>query len=163
MLCGDVDRLYHALRKDHPTPPSGACRHLNHVRSIARYYQGMNQQERLLMLAWAKKEESGIGMIPLALSGIPFFGLLFGSRIQEPLSRLPVWAVFSIWGVASLLLLSGFYLHQRQKAYTMLHIVLLEQAVKQAEAPPSRRRSRPTLSEPPEARPDPPTSPMAPH
>lgn len=134
MLRGDVDRFYRSLRKDHPTPPPGACRHLDHVRPIAEYYAGMTQKERLLLLAWAKKEESGIGIIPLALSGIPFFGLLFGARIQEPLSKLPVGVIFTLWATAAVLLVLGFYLHQRQKAYTAMHIVLLEQAIKRSEA-----------------------------
>lgn len=133
MLRGDVDCFYHALQRDHPIPPSGHITKLDHVRAIAEYYAGLPQSERLLLLAWAKKEESGIGMIPLALSAIPFLGLLLGTRVQEPFAKTSVWVVFSLWGVASLVLLLGFYVHQRQKAFSMLHIVLLEQAIKQGE------------------------------
>lgn len=161
MFRGDVDRFYHSLRRAYPTPPAGPCRHLDQVRSIARYYAAMTQEERLLMLALAKKEESGIGIIPLALSGIPFFGLLLGSRIQEPLVRTPIWLIFTLWGLAALLLVAGFYLHQRQKAYTMLHIVLLEQAIKRAETkeaarhaspPPPPQQKQNSLSKPPPAK-----------
>lgn len=161
MLRGDVDRLYHSLRKDHPTPPPGPFLHLDHVRSVAEYYAGMTQEERKLLLAWAKKEESGIGMIPLALSGIPFFGLLLGSRIQEPLSRLPVWVIFTLWGLAALLLVAGFYIHQRQKAYTTMHIALLEQAIKEESPQVTARPPSDPIPEAvqPEADPTPPPVP----
>jgi hypothetical protein len=162
LLRGDVDRFYRALRADHPTPPPGPCRRLDHVREIARYYAGISQQERLLLLAWAKKEESGIGMIPLALSGVPFFGLLFGTRLQEPIVHWSIWGIFGVWTLAGLFLVAGLYIHQRQKAYSMLHIVLLEQAIKQAEAEASGSKS-PALhaphTEPPERQP---TAPPAP-
>ena len=134
MLRGDVDRFYRAIRRDHPDPPPGPIRRLDHVRAIADYYARISQQERLLMLAWAKKEESGIGIIPLALSAIPFFGLIVSSRLQELLSQLPIWQIFAIWLLFGTLVLLGFYIHQSQKAYTTLHIALLEQAIKQAEA-----------------------------
>lgn len=134
MLRGDVDRFFRALRQDHPTPPRGQIRHLDHVREIARYYAGISQEERLLLLAWAKKEESGIGLIPLTLSAVPFFGLLIGSRIQEPVASLPLWAIYGLWGIAGLVMVVGIYVHQRHKAYTMLHITLLEQAIKRGEA-----------------------------
>lgn len=138
MWRGDVHRFYRALRQDHPSPPPGPCRRLDHVREIAAYYEQMTQTERLLLLAWAKKEESGIGVIPLALSAVPFFGLLLGSRVQEPLSTVSIWYVYVLWVVFGLLLVGGLYLHQRQKAYTMLHVVLLEQAIKRGEAEAKR-------------------------
>lgn len=142
MLRGDVDRFYHHLRKDHPQPPAERVHRLDHVREIAAYYARLPQSERLLLLAWAKKEESGIGVIPLALSSVPLFGLIFSARIDDPLGRVPTWAIFLLWGVFGLLLVAGFYVHQRQKAYSMLHIVLLEQAIKQGEAEAAARAVR---------------------
>lgn len=134
MWRGDVDRFLCALRQDHPVPPRGRIHRLDHVREIAQYYAGMSQSERLLLLAWAKKEESGIGIIPLTLSAVPFLGLLMGSRIQEPITRLPLWAIFGLWGLAGMVMVAGIYIHQRHKAFTMLHITLLEQAIKRGEA-----------------------------
>lgn len=134
MLRGDVDRFYRAVRRDHPQPPPGPIRHLDHIRPIADYYARLTQQERLLMLAWARKEESGIGIIPLALSAIPFFGLIVSARLQEVLSRLPIWQVFATWVLFGSLVVLGFFVHQSQKAWTALHITLLEQAIRQAEA-----------------------------
>jgi len=152
MLRGDVDRFYRALRREHPTPASGHIPRLDHVREIAAFYSRLGQEERLHLLAWAKKEESGIGIIPLALSAIPFFGLIISARLQESLSRLPIWQVFLVWLIFGSLVLFGFYIHQRQKAYTMLHIVLLEQAIKQEE----QRIRHPPQPPPcePEAEPD---------
>ncbi len=135
MLRGDVDRFYRALRREYPQPPTGPCKHLDHVRRIAVYYEQLPLEERRLLLAWAKKEESGIGVIPLALSSVPLFGLIFSGKVQEPVHRIPVWLVFVLWAVAALVLVTGFYIHQRQKAYSMLHIVLLEQAIKKGEQP----------------------------
>ncbi|MBY6277195.1 hypothetical protein [Symbiobacterium thermophilum] len=134
MMRGDVDRFYRAIRREHPEPPPGPIRHLDHVRTIADYYARLSQQERLLMLAWARKEESGIGIIPLALSAIPFFGLIVSARLQEVLNRLPIWQVFVTWLLFGSLVLLGFYVHQSQKAWTALHITLLEQAIAAAEA-----------------------------
>lgn len=151
MLRGDVDRFYQALRREHPTPPSEPIRRLDHVREIAAYYGKLSQEERLHLLAWAKKEESGIGIIPLALSAIPFFGLIISARLQDALSQLPIWQVFLVWILFGSLVLFGFYIHQRQKAYTMLHIVLLEQAIKQEE----QRMRQPQQPQPCEPEPAP--------
>lgn len=134
MWRGDVERFYRALRQDHPAPPSGQIPCLDEVRAIAKYYAGLSPEERLLLLAWAKKEESGIGVIPLTLSSVPFVGLLLGNRLVEPLARTPVWVVFGLWVLSSLVVVLGFWIHQRQMAYTKLHIVLLEQANKRAES-----------------------------
>lgn len=136
MLRGDVDRFYCSMRQDHPTPVQGPLPCLDHVRAIAQYYDGLPQQERLLLLAWAKKEESGIGVIPLALSAVPFLGLLLGTRVQDPLNGRPLWFTFGLWIVASIFLVLAYYTHQRQKAFTTLHIVLLEQAIERAKAQP---------------------------
>jgi len=133
MLRGDVDRFYRTLRREHPVPHPGPIRRLGHVREIAAYYAGLSQEDRLHLLAWAKKEESGIGIIPLALSAVPFFGLIVSARIQEVLDPLPVWKIFVIWTLFGALVVLGFYIHQRQKAYTALHIALLEQAIREGE------------------------------
>jgi|GEM_PF-1812546 len=145
MLRGDVDRFYRALRQEYPNPPPGPVQRLDHVREIAAYYARLTQEERHLMLAWAKKEESGIGMIPLALSAIPFFGLIVSARLQELLSQLPIWQIFVFWLLFASLVLLGFYIHQRQKAYTALHIALLEQVIKAEE---NRQRYQPRPSQP---------------
>ncbi|MEW8978731.1 MAG: hypothetical protein AB2385_10025 [Symbiobacterium sp.] len=131
MLRGDVDRFYRALRREYPDPPPGPVKRLDHVREIASYYAGLTQEERYLMLAWARKEENGIGMIPLALSAIPFFGLIVSSRLQELLSQVPIWQIFLFWLLFASLVLLSFYVHQSQKAYTALHITLLEQLIEQ--------------------------------
>ncbi|MBP2018470.1 hypothetical protein J2Z79_001881 [Symbiobacterium terraclitae] len=153
MLRGDVDRFYRALRQEYPDPPPGPVQRLDHVREIATYYARLTQEERHLMLAWAKKEESGIGMIPLALSAIPFFGLIVSSRLQELFNQLPIWQIFLFWLLFATFVLLGFYIHQRQKAYTALHIALLEQAIKAEE---NRMRHQATSGFPgSEARPEP--------
>lgn len=157
MLRGDVDRFYQAIRREHPDPPPGPIRRLDHVRAIADYYARLSQQERLLMLAWARKEESGIGIIPLALSAIPFFGLIVSSRLQEVLHQLPIWQIFATWMLFGTLVLLGFYIHQRQKAYTTLHIALLEQAIQQWEAQREagvRPSAQPPAAGPAAARPE---------
>lgn len=145
MLRGDVDRFYRALRQEYPDPPPGPVQRLDHVREIAAYYARLTQEERHLMLAWAKKEESGIGMIPLALSAIPFFGLIVSSRLQELLAQLPIWQIFVFWLLFATFVLLGFYIHQRQKAYTALHIALLEQVIKAEE---NRQRQQPVPARP---------------
>jgi hypothetical protein len=43
---------------------------MEHVRSIRDFYAGIDPAERQLLLAWARKEESGLGIIPAALSGV---------------------------------------------------------------------------------------------
>lgn len=127
MLRGDVHRFYERLRRRWPTPPSGSIPELDHVREIARYYQALPPQERRLLLAWARKEESGIGLIPAALSGIPLLALIFAPMIQESLRRLHAGTWSALWLSAILTFTLGIYIHQRQSAYTALHVKILEQ------------------------------------
>lgn len=149
MLRGDVDRLYQALRRAYPSAPLPRLSELDHVREIDRFYRAMDPRERLLYLAWARKEQSGIGIIPLAVSAVPLFGLIFSARVQEPLKRFPVGTILILWVLAAMVMVTGYYVHQRHQAYTTLHITLLEQAVK--EEAELRRRKCETSVDTPEA------------
>ncbi len=127
MLKGDVHRLYKKLRHSWPVPPEGPCPELDHVREIVEYYGQFSPNERALLLSWAKKEESGIGLIPAALSGIPLLGLLFAPLIQAPIKEMPPWVWMVLWAGGAVALVAGIYIHHRQKAYTTLHIHILQQ------------------------------------
>ncbi|HWI62929.1 MAG TPA: hypothetical protein VNT75_13870, partial [Symbiobacteriaceae bacterium] len=109
MLRGDSHRLYMQLRRLYPTPPAGPLAQLDHVRAIADYYAGLSAGERKLLLAWAKKEESGVGLIPAALSGIPLLGLIFAPFMQQSIKRLPPWTWFLLWVVGAVAFTSGIY------------------------------------------------------
>jgi hypothetical protein len=128
MLRGDSHRLYLELRRAHPTPPQGPVKQLDQVRIIADYYAGMTLEERNLLLAWAKKEESGIGLIPAALSGIPLLGLIFAPFVQQTIRQLAPWTWVLLWAAGAIGFVSGIYIHFRQKAWSTLHVHLLEQA-----------------------------------
>ncbi|HEY3368185.1 MAG TPA: hypothetical protein VGK74_24295 [Symbiobacteriaceae bacterium] len=123
---GDVHAFYLKLRRNWPDPPAGKIPELNHVRVIAEYYAKLDPSERHLLLAWAKKEESGIGMIPATLSGIPLLGLLFVPMIQQAIKHLPHWFWMSAWAIGAVFFAAGVYVHQRQHAYATLHVQLLE-------------------------------------
>lgn len=127
MLRGDVDRFYKKLRRNWPIPPDGTLPELDHVREIASYYGQVTPEERRLLLAWARKEESGIGVIPAVLSGVPVLAVLFAPFLHEPIRRMAPWAWFSIWLGLMLAFASGIYIHQRHKAFTTLHIEILNQ------------------------------------
>jgi hypothetical protein len=126
MLQGDVHRLYRMLRRRFPTPPEGRIDTLDHVRTIYDYYAGMDPTERQLLLAWAKKEESGIGLIPAALSGVPLIGLMFAPFIQQSVRHVAPYAWVLLWAIGGTGFVAGVYVHHRQKAYTTLHISILE-------------------------------------
>jgi hypothetical protein len=128
MLRGDSHRLYLELRRAYPKPPQGPVPQLDKVRTIAEYYAAMTPEERNLLLAWAKKEESGIGLIPAALSGVPLLGLIFAPFVQQTIRQLPHWAWMLLWVVGAVGLVTGIYIHFRQKAWSTLHVHLLEQA-----------------------------------
>jgi hypothetical protein len=147
LLKGDVHRVYRSLRRRWPQAPPEAVPNLREARQIYLYYAHLAPLERGLLLAWAKKEESGIGLIPLVLSGIPLISLIFSPLIQQHLTRVrPPWVWILIWTIAALLLIGGFYVHQRHRAYTTLHIHLLELANQGA---PQENMSRiPTPSRP---------------
>lgn len=136
MLRGDSHKLYLKLRRSYPTPPAEALSELNHVREIAEYYAGLPDTERQLLLAWAKKEESGVGLIPAALSGIPLLGLIFAPFMQQTIKRFPPWTWMLLWALGALAFTSGIYIHFRQKAWSTLHVFLLEQACKGESTPP---------------------------
>ncbi|HYF91459.1 MAG TPA: hypothetical protein VD969_04355 [Symbiobacteriaceae bacterium] len=127
MLRGDSHRLYCRLRRSYPTPPRGPMAELNHVRTIAQFYAGLDPGERDLLLAWAKKEESGLGLIPAALSGIPLLGLIFTPFMEKGIRSMPAWTWVLLWLVGALMLTAGIYIHYRQKAWSTLHVQLLEQ------------------------------------
>lgn len=134
MLKGDVHRFYRNLQQRLPRPVAGKIPDLDHVRAIAEYYRSLDQAERQLLLAWARKEESGIGVIPLAVSGVPLISLIFAPLLQDTFKGMPAWLWMALYLLASIGVVAGFYVHQRQRAFTTLHIALLEQAGQTAPA-----------------------------
>lgn len=130
MLRGDSHRLYLRLRRAYPTPPQGPVSQLDHVRAISDFYAGLDAVERNLLLAWAKKEESGLGLIPAALSGIPLLGLIFAPFMQQSIRQLPPWTWILLWLVGAVAFTAGIYIHFRQKAWSTLHVHVLEQLAK---------------------------------
>lgn len=135
MLQGDIHRLYLQLRRHSPTPPAGPIQALDLVRSIRDYYAQIPVTERRLLLAWAKKEESGIGLIPAALSGVPVIGFIFAPLIQAPFKEAASWVWISFWASCALAFVAGIYIHQRQKAYTTLHVVILQELCSSGQEP----------------------------
>lgn len=125
MLRGDAHKLYEQLRRQHPEP-QGAIPNLRLVRDIADYYAKVGPQERRLLLAWAKKEEAGLGLIPAALSGIPLIGLIFAPFIQQTVRHVAPSAWILLWAFGAVAFVAGIYIHHRQKAYSTLHVQLLE-------------------------------------
>jgi hypothetical protein len=126
MFQGDIHRLYQTLRREQPAAKRPLAP-LNHVREIRSYYMRISCQELLLLLAWAKKEESGIGLIPATLSGVPLIGLIFAPFIQGSVRAMAPWVWMVLWLVGAVAFVMGVYVHHRQKAYTTLHIQILEQ------------------------------------
>ncbi|MGE5676103.1 MAG: hypothetical protein ACM3XM_19870 [Mycobacterium leprae] len=135
MLQGDVHRFYLKMRQRFPVPPDGRIADLDHVRVIADYYARITPEERSLLLAWAKKEQSGMGLIPFSLSGIPLIGLVFTPLLQPAIHHVRAWAWYLLWGGSVLLFVAGIYVHQRQQAYTTLHVHLLETLCRVKEEP----------------------------
>ncbi|HYG58996.1 MAG TPA: hypothetical protein VD902_13130 [Symbiobacteriaceae bacterium] len=132
MLRGDSHRLYEQLRRTYPTPPAGPLPQMDHVRAIASYYAGLDAGERQLLLAWAKKEESGVGLIPAVLSGVPLLALIFAPFVQQSVKQLASGAWIFLWLVGALAFVAGIYIHYRQKAHATLHVALLERLCQQA-------------------------------
>jgi hypothetical protein len=126
MLRGDAHRFYLKLRRRCPKP-TGPLKQLDYLRGIRSYYAQLEPGDRQLLLAWARKEESGIGLIPTALSGVPLIGLIFAPFIQGSVRLMAPWVWLALWLVGAVAFVMGVYIHHRQKAYTTLHIQILEQ------------------------------------
>lgn len=125
MLQGDAHRLYRRLRTRWPVPPSEPLPLLDQAREIAEYYRKLPPAERELLLAWAEKEDAGIGLIPLVVSAIPFTTLLFAPLIQRELGDMAPGVWMGLWGLAATGSIAAVWVHQRQRAYTRLHLTLL--------------------------------------
>lgn len=147
MFRGDADRLYRSLKRAFPAPPSGKIREVDHVRSIRDYYARIDPGERQLLLAWAKKEESGLGIIPAALSGVPLIGLIFAPFLQQSIKHVAPRAWVLLWLFGAVAFVAGVYIHHRQKAWSTLHVHLLERLC--TGAPPGADREPPPVPEEP--------------
>lgn len=133
MFQGDIHRFYLRLRRQCPTPPAGPLADLDQVRAIAQYYAQLDPHERQLLLAWAHKEESGIGIIPACLSTIPLLGLLFAPVVHVYIRQMATWVWVTLWLSGIVAFSAGIYIHHRQKAFTTLHIHLLEHLCQRAD------------------------------
>lgn len=127
VMKGDVDKLYRHLHKkygDHLFIKN--IHEMKDVKRIWDFYNKFDQQELRFLYAKMKKEHGGIGMIPLVASSLSFVGFIFGENLRNWINHYDPygWILFII--VYTTFIVAALYLHYREKAWSTLHLTVVE-------------------------------------
>ncbi|OEF98808.1 hypothetical protein BHF71_10870 [Vulcanibacillus modesticaldus] len=127
---GDVHKFYLKLRKT--IQDKGSLELLNELKEIdeiRQFYQQLSISELVNIRYRMLKEQNAIGMIPLLFASIPWLGLIFSKQLQYLLFNNGdfLWAWFII--IYGIILMFAFVYHYREKAWSAVHIDIVEDII----------------------------------
>jgi hypothetical protein len=129
---GDAHKLYLKLNriynKDHSIKH---VQELQEVEDIRTFYQKLDTDSLKLVYYRMIKEKNGSGIIPLYVSSIPWFIILFSNKIQDFLFHDGglLWVPFCI--IYLLILTISILIHFREKAWASLHIEIIQDIIRE--------------------------------
>ena len=127
---GDAHKLYLKLNSIYNKDDSiNHVQELQEVQGIRAFYQKIDTDSLRLVYYRMIKEKNGSGIIPLYVSSIPWFIILFSNKIQDFLFRDGglLWVPFCI--IYLLILTISILIHFREKAWASLHIEIIQDII----------------------------------
>ena len=127
---GDAHKLYLKLNSIYNKDDSiNHVQELQEVQGIQTFYQKIDTDSLRLVYYRMIKEKNGSGIIPLYVSSIPWFIILFSNKIQDFLFRDGglLWVPFCI--IYLLVLTVSILIHFREKAWASLHIEIIQDII----------------------------------
>lgn len=125
---GDVHGFYQKLKRRY-----GDLIHINDVeeldtvRSIRTFYEKFDAEELKNVRAKMKKEQTGIGMIPLVTSSLPLSGLVFGDQIRSWISQYGAYSWVWMLVIYAFIVVVALAVHYHQKACASLHLTIIDE------------------------------------
>lgn len=127
VLKGDVDKLFRTLKKKygHSASIRNICE-MDDVRQIRSFYEKFDKDELKHLYVKMRKEQAGIGMIPLVASSLSFVGFIFGDNLRGWVKNYDPygWLIFIF--VYTVLIVFALFVHYRQKAWSTFHLTIIE-------------------------------------
>lgn len=120
---GDAHKLYVQLKNETDFQSN---RKLKEVAEIQSFYQATDSATLQLIYYRMKKEQNGLGIIPIFATSIPWLLFLFSNKIQDLLFKngSKLWIIFVF---AYLIVLTvSILLHFKEKAWAALHIAMIK-------------------------------------
>ncbi|MBR3121412.1 hypothetical protein D1B32_19605 [Oceanobacillus profundus] len=122
---GDAHKLYLRL-KEMPIEDIKESRYLKEPASIKEFYQLLDSETLKLIYYQIVKEKSGIGIIPIFATAIPWLLFLFANPLENFLFHdgSSNWMIFSI--IYLILLTISLILHFKEKAWAGVHTEIIQ-------------------------------------
>lgn len=129
-LRGDVHKFYLKVKKTIDEDQSVyQLKTIKEIKAIKKVYQKLTVSELTFIRYKMIKEQGGMGIIPLLFGSLPWLGFIFSKQLQALLFKdgVHLWAWFLL--IYSIILIAGFIIHYREKAWASLHIEIIEDLI----------------------------------
>ncbi len=127
---GDAHKFYLRIKNSVNKKQSvSSLKEIAEIKEIKSFYQELSVTDLTNIRYRMIKEHNGSGIIPLIFGSLPWLGFIFSKQLQTLLfiDGAYLWAWFLIG--YSLILSIGLILHYREKAWTSIHLELLDDVI----------------------------------
>jgi len=120
---GDAHKIYLELRDQ---PNVKQHKDIQETEKIKNYYETLNSETLQLVYYRMIKEQSGMGIIPIFVTAVPWLLFLFSDKVQTVLFNNGsfLWAIF-IFIYLVILTISTIF-HFKEKAWAAFHIEIIK-------------------------------------